>query len=126
LPQRAWESACNANWIREKLNELTTRYNELTAEERSVEGEITKLENAVDYHTVENRKKREELKQKGKDIAAGLKVMALQSKQAVQDIQLLSDKVDMQLSLAEYAKSWSWPAELPKPEDDGPEAASNK
>lgn len=66
---KALGAAYHTEWISKRFDSLVTEYGKLKVEDRTFQGEIKKLEIALDYHTVENRNKRKALQERRNAIA---------------------------------------------------------
>ena len=113
---KAWGASCHASWMQKSLNELIAHYKKLQIDDHELEAKINSLEDALDYHTVENRQKRAELSKNPTNINNQMKLVAKNTQEGAVALQRLLDSVDQNLLLADYAKDWSWvEKEEPKP-----------
>jgi chromosome segregation ATPase len=106
--QKAWGAACNAEWIGKQLDELMAQYEKLGKEDRDLDEQIKTLDNAVDYHTKENREKRKALQQRRNALAKSMEAIGQSAGQLQKGIQQLYANVEQNLALAAHAESWEW------------------
>jgi uncharacterized protein (DUF3084 family) len=106
--QKAWDCACHADFISKELDQVMAHYKKLQEEDGTLAADIKELENALDYHTVENREKRKGLKERRDQIAQQLPLIAHNSQQGTQAMQQLLASVENNLALVKHAETWSW------------------
>jgi hypothetical protein len=106
--QRAWASACRAEWIGKQLDKLIEDYTKLKAEDEKLEGKIKTLETAVDYHTVENRAKRKAIQEQRNALAGMMKASGTSIQEGQQGANELYQSIEASLQLAAHAETWEW------------------
>ena len=123
--QKAWSAACNAEWISKQSDELLAQYEKLKKEDAELEEQIKALDNAVDYHTKDNRDKRKALQEHRIAIGHGMQFLQKSATEAQQAMSQLYANVEQNLALAAHAEKWEWkeavtpppPASPPTPDE---------
>jgi hypothetical protein len=106
--QKAWGAACHADWISKGLDAVVAEYAKLQEEDAKLEAEIKQLETAVDYHTVDNRKKRKELQERRNILANVMKKLGENGQDGQRSMAALHQSKEASLALAKHAESWEW------------------
>lgn len=106
--QKAWGARCHAEWISKNLDEVMAHYAKLQEEDRACETAIKEAENAVDYHTVENRNKRKAMQERRNTIAQQIKLFGENMQAGQQSIAQLHTSAETNLALASHAETWGW------------------
>jgi hypothetical protein len=112
--QKAWGAACHADWIAKGLKGLTDHFEKLQAEDRALDEAIKAADNAVDYHTVENRNKRKAFQERRNQVAQQMKLISENAQQAQRSLQQLYTSVESNLELAKHAEDWEWKEAAPE------------
>jgi uncharacterized protein HemX len=113
--QKAWSARCHADWIAKGLDAVVAEYTKRQEDDRKLEEEIKALETALDYHTVENRKKRKELQVQRNTITEQIKILGNHMQLGQKAIMELQQSLETNLSLAKHAETYEWKeAEKPK------------
>jgi chromosome segregation ATPase len=106
--QKAWGSACHAEWIAGQLEALTTDYTKLSQEDEKVAGEIKTLELSPDSHTKDNRDKRKALQERRNALAKQKEALGRMIQQGNDAAANLYGNVEASLALAKHAETWEW------------------
>jgi chromosome segregation ATPase len=105
---KAWSAACHGDWIGKGLDRMMAEYNRLEKESEGMGEEIKALDQAIDFHTVENRNKRKALQEKRNHIADTLKRMGAQIAEGQKALEGLYQNVESNLAVAAHAEAWEW------------------
>ena len=89
----------------------------MQVEDKELEAAIKANAESPGYHTVENRDKRAEMQKKRTNIGNAMKLIAKNINEGTTVMQNQLNSVDQNLSLAEFARDWSW-VEAEKPTVD--------
>ena len=116
--QKAWGAACHSDWISKSIDELIAHYQKLQDEDRTLEADIKASDQAVDYHTVENRQKRKAMQERRHQLAQDMKVLGESAHKGQQAMQQLLQSVESGLQLADHAEKWEWKEVEVKPTSD--------
>src|SRR5690242_2225379 len=106
--QKAWGAACHADFIAKSLDGLMTEYAKLKEEDDTLAADIKEAEQAVDYHTVENRDKRKGMQEKRNQLAKVLQALGNNMGQGQKVMEQLLQSVEGSLQLSKHAEGWSW------------------
>ena len=106
--QNAWGAACHADFISKQLDDLMKEYAKLKEEDDTAAADIKELENAVDYHTVENREKRKALQEKRNQLAKVMQALGQNMGQGQKVLENLLTSMESNSALAEHAEGWEW------------------
>jgi hypothetical protein len=106
--QKAWGAACHADWISKSLDELLAHYRKLQAEDAQLAADIKEADGAVDYHTVDNRKRRKAMQERRNQLAKDMEAIGKSAQQGQQAMQGLLQSVVSALQLAKHAEAWEW------------------
>lgn len=106
--QKAWATACHADWIGKNLDELLGRYTKMQEEVKTLEAESKELENALDYHTVDNRGKRKGMQEKRDALTREMQTIAKHAADGQKVMRQLLQSVESSLELAAHAEKWEW------------------
>lgn len=122
--QKAWGAACHADWIAKGIEGLAAHYEKLQAEDRALEEAIKSADNAVDYHTVENRNKRKAFQERRNVVAQQMKLIGENVQQAQRSQQQLYTSVESNLELAKHAEDWEWKEAVPEQKNEAADRAA--
>jgi hypothetical protein len=114
--QKAWGAACHADWISKSIDELLAHYQKLQEEDHTLEADIKEAENAIDYHTVDNREKRKKMQGRRNQAAQEMKVIAESAQRGQQAMAQLRQSFESALQLATHADKWEWNEVEAKPD----------
>jgi uncharacterized protein YlxW (UPF0749 family) len=106
--QKAWGAACNAEWLSEKFDEQMAEFEKLQKEDGELEAQIKALDNAIDYHTKDNREKRKALQERRNALAKTKEIVGATATQLQRGMQQLYANVEQNLALAAHAETWEW------------------
>jgi chromosome segregation ATPase len=102
--QKAWGAACHADWISNGLDTVMAEFQRLQDDDRALAEEIKALENAVDYHTVDNRDKRKALQERRNSLKNAMEAIAKSVQQGQQALSGLYQSIESNLQLAKHAE----------------------
>jgi hypothetical protein len=120
--QHAWGAAANADFVAKQLDQLMAEYAKIKAEDDTLAAQIKEAEQALDYHTVDNRSKRKEKQERRNQIANILQALANNMGQGQKALEQLQASIQNNLALAAHAQEWSWQEIEPKSDDPEPQA----
>jgi hypothetical protein len=106
--QNAWSAACNGEYLSNEFEKLMVEFEKLQKVDRDLEEEIKTLESAIDYHTVENRGKRETLQERRNVLAKQIETVGINAGKLQKGMQQLYASVEQNLALAKHAETWEW------------------
>jgi cell division septum initiation protein DivIVA len=115
--QKAWGAACHADWISKGLDAVFAEYTKLQEEHAKLAEEITQLEKAVDYHTVDNRQKRKAIQEKRNSVAQAIAALGKNVKLGQDALAGLHQSFETNLSLAKHAETWEWKEATEQPKE---------
>lgn len=102
--QKAWGALCHADWIAKSLDDVMGHYTKLQEEDRALQTAIKDSENAIDYHTVQNREKRREMQERRNAIKEQLEALANNIRPGQQSLASLHQSAESNLQLAVHAE----------------------
>ncbi len=105
--QKAWGALCHAEWIQKTSTTCSQLYQKFQAEDTGLAASITEAETAIDYHTVENRK-RKAMHERRNKLAQDMKALGENIGCGQQSLAQIHQSVETNLSLAAHAETWSW------------------
>jgi hypothetical protein len=106
--QKVWGAACHADWIRLSLDALMGEFQKLQAEDRELEAQFKKEEDALDYHTVDSRNRRKGISEQRHKLGQQMNKISEDVQQGYQAMQRLLQSVETSLALAKHAETWEW------------------
>jgi hypothetical protein len=106
--QKAWDAACNADFISKNIDQLLADYRKLQDEDKTLAADIKELDGALDYHTVENRNKRKALQERRNAIGPQIDFIAKTAQDGQRAMQQLLNAAENNLALAKHAETWEW------------------
>lgn len=105
---KAWSAACHAGFVGDRLDKTVADYGKMQAEDEKLAAEVKTLENAIDYHTKENRDKRKALQERRTALTKHMQALALAMQQAQLGLTELHQSIEANLQLAKHAETWEW------------------
>jgi hypothetical protein len=106
--QKAWGARCQADQIGGEVDKLTEHYKTLQEADAKAQADIEAIDNAPDFHTVENRQKKRAIQAQRDSQAKQMKAIAANAQRGTQILQQLLESADNYLTLAKHAEEWEW------------------
>jgi hypothetical protein len=106
--QKAWGARCHADHISKQLELLMGEYTKFKQEDDQLAADIKELESAVDYHSVDNRKKRKDMQERRNELTKTQTAFAENLRQGDAAMRQLLQSAENNLELAKHAEGWEW------------------